>query len=235
MSSSSEALVPRGTDPGRVREIHHPELSSGTWTRRGPAAVRGDAATETFLEGLAGQTRTAAQAQGFATGWAEGLRAARTKAAEEAEALAADTAVRRQAEDHRRATEHQAALAALAAAADSLHRAAAEISEQVAAQACDLAFAVTRELLGRELVLTTDPGTDLVRRVLSVLPSDGAVTVRLPADLVGDPALAGLTAAGVRVVPDPSFGPADAVVETDQSIVDLRLDTALDRLREALS
>ena len=44
-----------------------------------------------------------------------------------------------------------------------------------------------------------------------------------------------LSRAGVRVVPDPGLDPADAVVEVDEQVLDLRLRSALDRVREALS
>jgi flagellar biosynthesis/type III secretory pathway protein FliH len=40
---------------------------------------------------------------------------------------------------------------------------------------------------------------------------------------------------GVTILPDEALSRADAVVETDTEVVDLRVDSALVRLREVLS
>jgi flagellar assembly protein FliH len=44
-----------------------------------------------------------------------------------------------------------------------------------------------------------------------------------------------LSESGVRVVPEPGLAAADAVVEVDGQVLDLRLRSALDRVREVLS
>ncbi|MBB3043011.1 FliH/SctL family protein [Nocardioides soli] len=234
----SEALThPETAEPADTGQpvvwpsAERPDLRRGVWTRLGDGRVLGDGPTEAILGGLAERTRTAAQAQGYAVGWAAGQQAALRRAAER-EAAATAEAERREAA---RAREHALAVVALEEAAAALTAAATEVTARIGEQAADLAFELTRTLVGHELSVTADPGADVVARVLAVLPSGPAVTVRLhPRTAEGvspDP----LGAHGVEVVADPALDPHDAVVETDTTAIDLRISEALDRLREALS
>ncbi|MFL6157589.1 MAG: FliH/SctL family protein [Marmoricola sp.] len=210
-------------DPARMTALTFPELRTGAWTRYGDQAVLGDAVTERTLSALAESTRTAAGSQGYAVGWAEGQRAAR----EAAEVEAAGVRAAQQAADTRRAAEHAAAVAALNAAAAQLRQATAEVCARVESQASELAWELTQELVGHEL---SGPGVDVVRRVLALAPTEDVVRVRLhPADLGG--AAAGLDLA---VVADPALDRGDALVELADQVLDLRLETALTRVREAL-
>lgn len=244
MSSSSDSLVPTAEEAvaPRVRTVHHPDLSPGTWTRLGPTTVRGDEATEGFLGDLAEQARDAARAQGYAVGWAAGLRDGRAAAAATAAEVAELRAVEHKEAEARRDAELLEAVAALHRAAAALQDAAADICDRIAGQATELAFAATEELVGRELAAAVDPGADAVRRVLAALPASGAVTVRLPAALVTDPAVRAAAAdlddspgLSVTIAGSADLGPGDAVVETDTQVVDLRVGPALARLREVLS
>ncbi|HJQ07390.1 MAG TPA: FliH/SctL family protein [Nocardioides sp.] len=205
-----------------------PELRHGEWTRRGGAAVLGDAATETMLGGLAEQTREAAQAQGYAVGWAEGRRAA----AAEALAVRDQVAAARAAEDDVRRQEHDAAVTALAQAAEQVRGLLGDLTATIEAQASELAWALTEELVGRE-VRSADT-VDTVRRVLAVLPDGPVATVSLHPSVVGDTVAQDLVARGVRVVADASLDRADALVEADGAVADLRIADALARLREVL-
>jgi len=232
MNSSSEAQVMRDADrvtplvTSVLAPLATPELRTGNWTRFGSSAVLGDSVTEQTLSALAETTRAAALSQGYAVGWAEGRRAAAVEAA----ATAATAAAERVVEEARREAEHRAAVAALQAAA---HEVRASLTGHVAlvdATATDLAFALTEELVAHQV--GTGSAGDVVRRVLDVLPPDPTATVRLhPAALPA--ATQELT--GITVVADPSLAPGDAVVETDSAAVDLRLGTALARIREALA
>ncbi|RNL80238.1 FliH/SctL family protein [Nocardioides marmorisolisilvae] len=216
MNSSSEATV---------TPLVTPELRTGEWTRFGSERVLGDAVTELALSTLAESTRAAARSQGYSIGWAEGQRQARQQAAREA---AAAEDARRAAED-RRAAEHAGALAALAAAAADLHAATARTCAAIEEQASDLAWELTRELLGHELSID---GVDVVRRVLNLLPDAPVVAVRLhPDDIAGAAALA---EQGVPLLADSSLGRGDALIESADHVLDLRLDLALERVREAL-
>lgn len=218
MNSSSEAVV---TTP-----VELPELRTGDWTRLGSNAVLGDAVTEQTLARLAESTRVAAGSQGYAVGWAEGQRAAREVARVDAEAVAAANAEAQA----RRAAEHAAAVAALEAAAADLRAAVAGVCATLEEQATDLACQLTEELVGHEL---TAGSSDVVRRVLALLPTNPVARVRLhPADLPDG--MAGLAEHGVTVVADPGLTRGDALVEVDEHVLDLRLETAMQRVREAL-
>ena len=76
MTSSSEELVVRADRAAQVTPLSTPDLSAGAWTRLGRPGVRGDAVTEETLSTLADRTRAAAHAQGYAVGWAQGMREA---------------------------------------------------------------------------------------------------------------------------------------------------------------
>jgi flagellar assembly protein FliH len=232
MSSSSEvgATV---VEPGRdLTPLATPELRTGVWTRFGASSVLGDAVTEETLARLAESTRTAARSQGYAVGWAEGQRAAREQARVEAEAT---EAARMEAEAERE-QEHRAAVAALELAAARLHEAVAGMAATVEEQATGLAWDLTRELVGHELRNVTGP--DVVRRALQLTPTETVVRLRLHPDHVADLTtadLADLAEQGTVVAADHALGWGDALVETDEHVVDLRVRTALDRVREALA
>jgi len=227
MSSSSDAVL-RDHVPGELRTVARPDLRTGVWTRLGDPSVLGDAVTEAALGSLAEATRTAARAQGYAVGWAQGRKEALAEAEAEARAAVEESLLA----EERREAEHREALAALQQAAGELRGVIGAVCERIGQEATDLAFEVTRALVGHELAVVADPGTDVVRRVVSALPAD-AVQVRLHPS-VASSATAALADHGVRVTPDPTLLPSDALVETDDSVLDLRVGTALDRLREVL-
>jgi flagellar assembly protein FliH len=226
MSSSTDVRRLRGAESSRAAGLAVPELSPGTWTRLGDAAVRGDEVTEHLLGGLADRARTAAQAQGYATGWAQGRREALAALDREAEMAAARVAEAQQ----RNAAESTAAAAALRAAADRLDDAVDRACRAVEERATTLALELTRELVG-EAAATA--GEHAVRRVAALVTEHPVVTVRLhpsAAELAGDE-----LPREVSVVADPELGPADAVVEADDHVIDLRVETALQRLRAVLA
>jgi flagellar assembly protein FliH len=219
MSSSSEA-------------VPLPELRTGEWTRFGSARVLGDAVTEETLSALAESTRVAARSQGYAVGWADGQRAARAAAQVEAEAVAAERA----AAEARRTDEHRAAVMALELAAARLHDAVTTLSATVEEHATGLAWELTRELLGHELRSTS--GAEVVRRALALAPTEPVARLHLHPDQLAEltPAdLAELAERGVSVVADPTLAWADALVEADDHVVDVRVSTAMERVREVLS
>src|SRR4051794_15629142 len=166
--------------------VARPDLRTGVWTRLGDHAVLGDEVTEAALARLAERTRDAARAQGYSVGWAEG----RQEALELAALTAALVAQRHQDEEQRREREHQTAVVALVAAADALRMAAQEAATQIADQASELAFDVTRTILGHELATETDPGAAVVSRVIAMLPVDPTTTVRLHPSVVAADAAA---------------------------------------------
>src|SRR5205085_2710844 len=124
-----------------------------------------------------------------------------------------------------RAAEHAAAVEALESAAHQLRQAVAGICATIEEQASGLALALTATLVGHEVSAGT---VDVVRRVLDLMPAEPVARVTLnPADLAGADALVD---AGVVVVADPELGRCDALVEADDHVLDLRLDTAMNRI-----
>ncbi|TIC83521.1 hypothetical protein E8D34_15425 [Nocardioides sp. GY 10113] len=241
MSSSSEfraarpdtagptAVAPAESAAGAgLRSLPLPELRRGGWTRLGGSSVLGDQLTESLLGELAEQARSAATAQGYAVGWAQGRREAAAEAAEREAVVAA----RRAAEDERREAEHREALAGIGRAADEVRGLLADLAGSLEEQGTELAFALVAELLGHQVRL--EGGADVVRRVLAVLPDRPLATVRLSPAAADSPAATELAERGVEVRRDAALGRGDAVVECDGSIVDLRLDRALERVRAAL-
>jgi flagellar assembly protein FliH len=221
-SSSNPPVVERSRE---LTPLKTPELRTGEWTRFGSERVLGDAVTERALSALAETTRAAARSQGYSVGWAEGQRQARQQAAADASVAAEQ----RQSLDAARAAEHAAAMAALATAAADLHTATTRACAAIEDQASTLAWELTRELMGHELSIS---GVDVVRRVLNLLPDEPMVAVRLhPDDL---DAAGELTEHGVSLVADPALCRGDALVEAADHVLDLRLDAALARVREAL-
>ena len=182
----------------------------------------------TLLGEIVNQARQDAQAQGYAVGWAQGRREA---AAEAAAAAAEAEAALRAAEEQRR-HEHAEALAALAQAAAGVRVVLEELTAEIEVQGTELAWALTEQIMTREVAVAT--GADVVRRVLQVLPGTHAAVVRMHPDHVDDDTVAKLREHGLQIVADSALGRADAIVEADGAVTDLRVDAAMARVREVL-
>lgn len=216
---SSAVIHPRSGES--LPTLPTPELPASDWADHHELA-------RTVLSDVAEAARQEARAQGYAVGWAQGRRdgrAAADRAAAEAEAARVETEARRDAE-------HEAALAALAKAADEVRGLLADLAGAIETQGTELAWALTEQLVGREVAVATAP--DVVRRVLQVLPAVPTASVRLHPDVVAG-ATEELREHGLLVVADPALDRADALVECDGSITDLRISSAMERVREVLS
>lgn len=227
-ASATRVLGADASEHAGLAPMSTPELRHGEWTRHGSASVLGDRVTETLLGGLAEQTRAAATAQGYAVGWAQAQREARSRG-EEAEAQRREAAA---AAERRREGEHRAAVDALAAAAVQVRATLGELSARIEQQGTDLAWAVVEELLDHQLLV--EGGSAVIQRVLDVLPPGPLATVRLHPGVVATAAARDLEQRGILVRADATLAPADALVEYDAGVVDLRLDRARARIREAL-
>lgn len=223
----SAGAVLRRHEVGDLEPLPTPELRGGRWTRHGDDALLGDEVAESLLGRVAEEARAAAQAQGYSVGWAQGRRAA------EAQARAREVADREAAAQAQRDAEHRAAVAALATAAAEVRGLLAELAGRVEEQATTLAWELTATLVGREVAVAEE--ADVVRRVLQTLPADGLATVRLHPSAAGSEAAAELREAGLSVVADHSLEAADALVECDGSVADLRISAALERVRQVLA
>lgn len=232
MSSSTseqrEHRVLRGSGSAHASELRIPELRTGVWTRFGDSAAQGDEVTEQLLDRLAESTRSVARAQGYAVGWAQGRREAEVAARAEAD----ETARREAALAEQRAVEHDAAVAALRAAAARLEEELVTVCRAVDEQAAGLALELTRELVGH----APADADHVVARVAGLLPDHPVVRVRLHPEVATDAGeLREHGLSQVAVVADPELGRGDAVVEADDHVVDLRVGHALARLAEVLS
>lgn len=226
---TTQPAAPRAGGPTASKVDRLPELRTGTWTRLGGGSVLGDAVTEGMLGGLAERTRAAARAQGYAVGWAEGRR----EADRQADAKAALLAEQHAAAEARRDAEHRAAVEALGQAAADVRALLGRLSAAVEEQATDLAWALTEAIVGVEVESLS--AADVVRRVQRALPAEPVGTVRLHPAVAASVDAAELRELGLRVTADASLGPADALVDADGAVTDLRISTALERVREVLA
>lgn len=176
--------------------------------------------------------RLAAQAQGYAAGWAQGQQAAMAATEQLREVLVADhehhERVARSSVDH--------LLAALRSATQQvLERttpAVDDLTELIVSSAVELARAV----LGAELRAVDDVALTALRRALSPLPTDGTVTVRLsPQDheqlreLLGHDEQVAFGSHQLQLHRDSTLRPGDAVAEQAGSVVDARIEAGLAR------
>jgi flagellar assembly protein FliH len=231
-SSEQRPVVLRDLPAGAVAVADTSrDLRDGEWTRFGISSVLGDPATEATLRRLAERSRDAARAQGFAAGWAEGLRASAQRSSmaygEQTRAL-----------QHRSDTLLAAQRSALSALQEAVGRCAdttSALHAELTAAAVDLALQIAEAVLGRELEIATDPGSDALRRALVGIPIDVPVIVRLhPADLdVLDRDV--VADRPVTFVADATITSGDALVETEDGIVDAGIAAALERVREVLA
>ncbi len=218
------------TDKDELRPLATPELRDGDWTRYAGGGALGDRVTEQALGALADRALAAARARGYSTGWAQGRQQAAAEALEVARQVARDAA---EAEARRR-TEHDAALEALARAARGFQDAAADVAVRLEDHCLDLAYELTEALVGHQLRTSPEPVADLARRVLAVLPDGVPTTVRVhPERSAALRPLLGAT--GTTVLDDPTLGAHDAVVEAPETVIDLAVGAALDRVRTALA
>jgi flagellar assembly protein FliH len=160
----------------------------------------------------------AAIRRGYDEGYAEGL------------ARAAADAVAHQNEEAKKVASALSALTrAVAAAEEAERRMRAEV--QVAAP--KLAFALVEAILGRELVLTANPGQEAVARVLALDEGLQPATVRLnPADL--EQLDQGGLGRDVQMVADPAVERGGALVEIGRTTLDGQLGSAVERVRQIL-
>ena len=230
-STSSEPVVLRGlpADALLTADATH-DLREGAWTRFGGPRVLGDRATEHTLRAIAERAHDTARAQGFAAGWADGLRASleRTAAARDEQAQVFE-------EEHLRTLrELETAADALAVAVRHCQETTRTLQAELSDRALDLALGIAEMVLGREVALAADPAGDAVRRALTTVPDDVPLVVRLhPDDLAAldEAVLAGRPA---TVVTDPGLSRGDAVVETEDGFVEADLAGALARVRQVL-
>ncbi|WP_227497160.1 FliH/SctL family protein [Planctomonas psychrotolerans] len=170
-------------------------------------------------------------AHGHAAGYAAGLRAAAAELAERITRMEAEHEAARQRD---RATA-DAALATLAAATRALENRilpiVAEAEQVLAATAIDLAEAI----VGHDIRSTDSPALAAITRVLASVEPAHVRTVRMNADDLATLDADTRAAVGMHLVADPSLGRGDAIADLPHGFLDARIDTALSRMRAALT
>lgn len=129
----------------------------------------------------------------------------------------------------------------LEAAIEALRLRSERLAEQARSDALEVGFMVARRILEQELTQSPAPLFALIRSAIRRAGESRKVRVRLsPADQKRveearkGQADGSLSLLNVELVPDPSLGPGDCVVEADLGTVDGRLTTRLSELARAL-
>jgi len=125
-----------------------------------------------------------------------------------------------------------AVLAELSRALDGADQSHTRLSAEI----LDLALAIAAAVLQREVVSSSNPGRESLLRAMTLVPDRTAIVAHLHPDdygLLGD---VGDLAPGreITLVPDPSIGRGECVVDAGAGRVDARFAPALERVRAAL-
>ena len=177
---------------------------------------------EQALSGLADRTRSAARAQGYAVGWAEGQQAAR-RGAGRGRAQRRGRARPRPRSSAR--GEHRAAVAALRRPPRQLPAGDRRTSARGSRQQATRARLGADRGAGAGTSCARPSGADVVRRALPLVarPSRSSACSLHPAAAGHAGGRSGSPSSGRgRVVPDAALARGDAVVETDDGVIDLR-------------
>jgi flagellar assembly protein FliH len=204
--STSNEIVLRGHDAARAQRIDlvAPQVF-GSLNPTGPWAAH---VNDSFSE---------AREEGFAIGQREGLEAGMERGLAEA----------------RHQTDRLAT--AVQALQTQTENRVNELAERLASDAANLALAIAEAILGREIASAADPGAEAIARCLELAPSAGAVTAHLHPDdikLLGP--VPGFENRDLTMVADSKVQRGDAVVMVDETVIDGRLNRALERVAQVL-
>jgi flagellar assembly protein FliH len=118
----------------------------------------------------------------------------------------------------------------------AVHAEVTRVTDQVAGGAAATALAIAEAILAREVASADDPGAEAIARCLAAAPLTGAVVAHVhPDDLARLGPIPGVEGSELSLVPDASLARGDAVVMVDQTMIDGRLGSALERVGEVLA
>lgn len=192
--------------------------------------------TDPHLQQVVELARLEAVEQGRRVGHAEGYGAGRAAAELEAARLAGQHEAARLLAEQQREQQAQQALDVLLTVAEAFrqqeHASVAAVEDSVV----DLALALARAVLGRELLTAADPGRDAIARALVLAPEGVPVTVRLHPDDAAALTDVDSVSAGrpVAVVRDSSVERGGCVVEAAGRSIDAQVGPALERAAAVL-
>lgn len=174
--------------------------------------------------------RLNSQAHGYATGYAQGIRAAEAVARTQREVLARAAAVVQSARDE----EHAAAIAALHAAAAALHACTVPVLEQASTVMVESALLLAEKIVGAELSNHRFGAKAALDRAMDGVDAPTVRQVRMNPEDLELLGLETLPGTDIALIPDPSLIRGYALTAFDEGFLDARIATALERAQIAL-
>jgi flagellar assembly protein FliH len=175
--------------------------------------------------------RRAAEAAGYAAGWATGMQEARAAVEDETRELRGEASRAARADRDR----IDRAIGSLAAATAEMTARTAPMLDEVEALIVEGAYRIAEALVGAALREDETRGAAAVRRALTGLPTDVPVSIRVnPGDREILLARGGAPSANVMLVSDPSIASGDAIATCGATTVDARISAGLERVRNLL-
>jgi flagellar assembly protein FliH len=170
------------------------------------------------------------QAHGYATGYAQGIRAAEAVARTQREELALAAARA----DAARASEHAEAVRALGAAAAALHGRTVPVLEAASTVLVESALLLAEKIVGAELSNDRFGAKAALDRAMDGIDEATVRQVRMNPQDLALLELDTVPGTGIALVADPVLNRGDALTAFDEGFLDARISTALERARAAL-
>ncbi|MFL4473879.1 FliH/SctL family protein [Paeniglutamicibacter sp. MACA_103] len=170
------------------------------------------------------------QAHGYATGYAQGIRAAEAWARTQREDQARVAAEA----DAARAAEHAEAVRALGAAAAALHARTVPVLEAASTVLVESALLLAEKIVGRELSNDRFGAKAALDRALNGIDEATVRQIRMNPQDIALLELETVPGTGIALVADPVLARGDALTAFDEGFLDARISTALERASAAL-
>ncbi|MFL4479362.1 FliH/SctL family protein [Paeniglutamicibacter sp. ORCA_105] len=170
------------------------------------------------------------QAHGYATGYAQGIRAAEAVARAQREELARAAAQT----DAARAAEHAEAVRALGAAATALHARTVPVLEAASTILVESALLLAEKIIGKELSNDRFGAKAALDRAMAGIDETTVRQVRMNPQDLALLELDKVPGTGIALVADPVLARGDALTAFDEGFLDARISTALERACAAL-
>lgn len=172
----------------------------------------------------------ASQAHGYATGYAQGIRAAEAAARARREDLERAAAEAQSA----RAAEHAQAVRALEAAAGALHARTVPVLDAASDVLVESALLLAERIVGRELSNDDFAARAALARAMEGIDAWTVRQIRMNPQDLAMLELDTVPGTGIALVADPTLARGDALTAFDEGFLDARITTALERAKAAL-
>lgn len=182
------------------------------------------------LSESARREQDSSQAHGYATGYAQGIRAAEAVARTQREDLARAAAQA----DAARAAEHAEAVRALGAAAAALHARTVPVLEAASTILVESALLLAEKIIGKELSNDRFGAKAALDRAMAGIDETTVRQVRVNPQDLALLELDKVPGTGIALVADPVLARGDALTAFDEGFLDARISTALERACAAL-